>query len=278
MDRNRALLTQARGYVYKEAGGAELEAYVFEPPKLNKQEKKPAILFFFSGSWDTGLVSQFAPHCLHFAARGIVAVAFDYRVNSRHNTGPLEAMADARSAVRWVRYHANDLGVDPERIVGAGGSGGAFIITSAAVFKDKFDDPEDVKEISCAPNALVLFDPVFDVHSKTGFGVDRFPDAVTAKDASLIRHARKGLPPTILFHGAQDRLIPLGTSRKWARKMRWRRNPCELVAYDACGHSFFNFNVHPRLYESTINQADQFLVNLGMLPPDEDGDTVYRRL
>ena len=187
-------------------------------------------------------------------------------------------MADARSAVRWVRAHAHELGIDPGQVIGAGGSGGSHIILGAAMIRDRFDDPEDDLAVSCVPEALVLFDPVVDVHSPSGFGVDRFPDARTARLASPVRHVRKGLPPMILFHGTHDRLIPVEATRKFARRMRrWPgRNICEFVPFEGCGHSFFNFNVDPRLFEATINLADRFLVARGFLRPDVRQETDNR--
>jgi acetyl esterase/lipase len=275
MDRNRSLLSQAQGYIYKEFGGSELEVYVFTPEDHAPGQSRSAILFFHSSAWDSGLVSQFAPHCLHFVQRGIVAMTFEYRVASRHGTGPLEAMADARSAVRWVRAHAMELGIDPEKIIGAGGSGGAFIVLAAAMIIGPFDDATDNPSIPCEPNALVLFDPVVDVSSRSGFCVERFPDAATAHAVSPMHAIRSRLPPMILFQGTQDRLIPVETTRKFVNKMsRWpRRNICEFVPFDGCGHSFFNFNVDPRYFEATINLADRFLVTHGFLPPDVREET-----
>ncbi len=275
MDRNRALLAQAAGYVYKEAGGHDLAAWTFVPEGHQPTDRRPAILFFFSSSWDSGLVSQFAPHCLHFAQRGAVAMAVEYRVSSQHGTGPLEAMADARSAVRWVRENAEELGIDPQKIVGAGGSAGAHIILSAAMIANPmFDDPADDKATSCVPDALVLFDPVVDVSSKTGFGVYKFPDPRTAKLASPARHVRRGLPPMVLFHGTADRVVSYENTRRFAARMRrWpRRNVCQLMTYERQGHSFFNFNVDPRFFEATITQADAFLVERGFLPPGDETD------
>ena len=78
LDRNRSLLAQATGYVYKEVAGHELAAWVFKPEIHPASTPLPAILFFFSSSWDSGLVSQFAPHCLHFAQRGMVAMTVEY--------------------------------------------------------------------------------------------------------------------------------------------------------------------------------------------------------
>jgi hypothetical protein len=50
---------------------------------------------------------QFAPHCVYFASRGMMTMAFDYRVAARHQAGPLEAIADARSATSRCFHRAS---------------------------------------------------------------------------------------------------------------------------------------------------------------------------
>jgi acetyl esterase/lipase len=273
MDRNRALLAQATGYVYKEADGHELAAWVFTPPGHTPASPKPAILFFFSSAWDSGLVSQFAPHCLHFAQRGMLAMTVEYRTASLHGAGPLEAMADARSAVRWARRHAEELGLDPARLVGAGGSAGAHAILTAAMLREKaYDDPSDPPDQSCVPDAVILFDPVVDLcDPRPGgkFGPGRFPSAQAARQASPLRRVRGKLPPMLLMHGTADRLLPFESTRAFVRKMRrwYRRNDCRLIPFEGCAHSFFNFNVDPRFFEASLAQADRFLVEKGFLEP-----------
>lgn len=279
MDRNRALLARGTGYVYKEVAGHELAAWVFTPEGHQPSARRPAILFFFSSAWDSGLLSQFAPHCLHFADRGMVAATVEYRTASQHQAGPLDAMSDARSAVRWIRRHAAELGVDPEKIAGGGGSAGAHAILTAAMIRDKeLDAPSDPSDQSCVPDALVLFDPVVALTPGGKFGAEKFPSAKAARQASPIHRVRKKLPPMILFHGTHDRLLPFSATRSFAKKMRrwYRRNDCRLVPFEGCGHSFFNFNVDPRFFEATINQADSFLVEKGFLPPISEKEAENR--
>jgi acetyl esterase len=270
IDRNRELLKSAREEIYKAVGGVTLSVYIWEPDAEKAPPyPKSAIAFFFSSGWDNGQVSQFAPHCVYFAARGMAAMAFDYRVSARHGTSPVEAMADARSAFRWLRLNAVELGINPGKIVGAGGSGGAHLAAAAAMLNE-FDEPGEDPAISCAPNAMVLFNPVLDT-SKRGFGFERFPNPDAAKRASLMNAIRPGLPPSVMFHGTQDRVVPFDTSYEFARKMKKKKNACELVVYEGQGHGFFNFNVSFDLYQGTLNVMDEFLVTQGFIEPNPEG-------
>lgn len=267
IDRNRELLKSAREETYKVVGDVALSAYIWDPsPDKTPPYPRSVAAFFFSSGWDHGQITQFAPHCVYFASRGMTTIAFDYRVSTKHGTGPIEAMADARSALRWIRLNAAELGINPGKIVAVGGSGGAHAITSAAMLKG-YDDPTDDLTINAVPNALVLFNPVLDT-SKHGFGLDRFPDAKAAKNANLIRAIAKGMPPMLVMHGTADRVIPFEGSYTFTRKMARKKNKCRLVEFERQGHGFFNFNLSFEMYEATLMAMDEFLVELGFIEAD----------
>lgn len=269
IDRNRELLKTAREEIFKSVGDVHLSAYLWTPEDDRMPSYPLSVMaFFFSSGWDNGQVSQFAPHCLYFASRGMLAVAFEYRLSAKHGTTPLHAMADARSAIRWLRLNAEALGINPGKIVGAGGSGGAHIIAAAAMLKG-FDEPGEDQSIACEPNALVLFNPVLDT-TKKGFSSERFPNPDMAKKASLIGAIAPNLPPSVIFHGTHDRVVSCEASEYFARRMRRKRNRCELVTYEGLGHGFFNFNVSFDVYQSTLNVVDAFLVEEGILEADPE--------
>lgn len=277
LDRNYALLQKAEGYAYKTVGGTDLGAYVFKPKEGEAPEAGwPAALFFYSSSWDNGLMSQFAPHALYLASRGMAGILVDYRTTGKFaGCTPMDAAADARSAVRWVRAHAAELGIDPGKIAGCGGSAGAHAILSAAMVPEDESATGEEASQSCVPNALILFNPVLDTGSSGVFS-DRFPDRRTARRNNLMRRVKRKLPPMLIFHGTADRVIPFEHSARFRKKNWWRRNFCRLLSYEGHGHGFFNFNFDVRLYELTLNDLDRFLVERGFLQPNPEDDGVPR--
>jgi acetyl esterase/lipase len=225
------------------------------------------VVFFHGGFWDSPTPTQFVPHCLHFASRGAVAVAAETRTSAKHGTGPLEAIEDARDLIRWLRHNADTFNLDPDKITIGGAGGGAYLALLATLPKPKNLPPVD--GLNCFPQALILFSSLVNTATK-GVAADRFPDAKTAKRLSPTHLIRRKLPPMLFFHGKSDRITPFDEVEKFRRRLRWRGNSCELVDFVRADHSFFNFNVSHKNFELTVAAADRFLVERGLLPPEED--------
>ncbi len=257
-------LEGATPYVYKSVGDANLRLHVYGDVRKSATPS-PAIVFFFGGGWTIGSVLHFVSQAKHFAQRGMVAIVADYRVFTRHNSTAFQSMADAKSALRWVRGHAKELGVDPNRIVAAGGSSGGHIALSTAVF-DTFDEAGEDNSLSSKPNALLLFNPGVDTtdtptHVTSDDLKARFGSR--AREGSPIHHLKEGLPPTLILHGRNDRLVPYADVDRFCRESERLGNRCQLVGYEGAGHAFFN---QEKWYGETLHEADRFLTRLGYLP------------
>jgi len=240
--------------VYKSVGNIRLHLFIFQPVGHKKGDNRPAIVFFRP--------RQFEEHCKYFSSRGMVAATVEYRVMGRHGVTPFECIADAKSAIRWVRSHAEELGVDPNRIVASGGSAGGYLAASVGIIK-RFDEEGEDLRVSSVPNALVLFNPLVDLSRFR----DRFPRRW--REASPAHNVTEGVPPTIIFHGTEDRTIPFKEVLHFAEVMKKFGNRCELVPFEGKGHGFFNYARDRQAYTETVRAADKFLASLGHLqgPP-----------
>ncbi len=266
--RDREILKDAATYVVEKRSEGDVLAHVFLPEKMAGSPRS-AIIFFHGGFWDSPTPTQFVPHCLHFASRGAVAVAAETRTASKHGTGPVEAIEDARALIRWVRSNADTFNIDPQKIIIGGGAGGAYLALLAAMPKPKHLPPVD--GIDCSPQALILFSALVNTAIKTAPG-DKFPSAKLAKQLSPSHLLRRKLPPMLFFHGKSDRITPFEEVKKFCRSLRWRGNSCEIIDFERADHSFFNFNVSHKNFELSIRVADRFLVDRGLLEPDEEND------
>lgn len=248
--------------VYKTVGDVKLALHVFEPAGHKPGEKRPAIVFFFGGGWVGGSPSQFYPHCRYLASRGMFAVAAEYRVRRKHKTAPFECVKDGKSAVRYLRSHAKALGIDPDRIAAGGGSAGGHVAAATATVTG-FNEPGEDTRVSCVPNALVLFNPVYD-NGPHGYGYDRVKSRW--KEFSPLHNIRKGMPPAIVFLGTKDKLIPVKTGEAFRDRMKAVGSRSELFLYKDQPHGFFNYGRSGnRYYVQTVTEMDRFLKSLGYL-------------
>lgn len=247
---------------YKTIDTVQLDMIIRFPEKFKARKQYAAIVFFFGGGWSGGTVKQFEPQAKYFASRGMVTVLADYRVKSRHNTTPYEAVADAKSAIRFLRKHAQELNVDPDKIVASGGSAGGHLAAACGVCPGLDEAGEDLS-VSSKANALVLFNPVFD-NGPEGFENERM--GARWKEISPAHNITKGAPPTIVFLGKEDHLIPVSTAERYKAKMDAVGSRCDLFLYDGADHGFFNnYKYDGKFYKKTVHQADVFLKELGYI-------------
>lgn len=263
-------LEGARVETYKKAPQGDLKVWVFDPPNIRPGDRRPAIVFFFGGGWQGGSPSQFEHQCRDLALRGMVAITADYRVRSRHQTLADRCVADAKSAIRWVRANAKRLGIDPDRIVAAGGSAGGHIAACTATVQG-MNDPADDAEVSCVPNLMALFNPALVLAPVNGLPFSEQDTnglskrlGVPAVEISPFHQLRKDLPPTIIFHGVDDPTVPFVTVEKYAQAANEMGNECVLVGYPKAKHGFFNHGrdgVPGKHYVDTMNRLTQFLAH-----------------
>jgi acetyl esterase/lipase len=251
-----------RSIVYKEVDGVALKLRIFEPEGHASGDSRPGVVFFFGGGWVAYNPKQFYQHCAYLASRGMWAAAADYRVERKHGTDPRACVRDGKSAVRYIRGHADELGVDPNRLAAGGGSAGGQVAAAAATVTG-FNAPTDDTSISCVPDALVLFNPVYD-NGPGGYGHDRVKDYW--RRFSPMHNIEADMPPAIVFLGTEDPLIPVETGREFQKRMREAGVRSELMLFEGHTHGFFNYGVADnKPYRKTVRAMDRFLASLGFL-------------
>jgi acetyl esterase len=242
-----------------------LDLHVFQPTGHQATNKTPCILFFFGGGWNGGSPSQFFPHCEYFAQRGLVAISAEYRTKTSHGVDPRACVFDGKSAVRWVREHAAELGIDPDRIAVGGGSAGGHVAAAVAACQ-QLEETTEPAQTSCLPNALVLFNPVYD-NGPEGYGHDRVKEYWEI--FSPRHNIHPAMPPTIAFFGTNDNLIPVATTSSFAAAMKIAGVRYDNHLYEGQPHGFFNFGrskgADKNYFVQTVQTADQFLASLGFV-------------
>jgi acetyl esterase len=245
--------------LYKKIDTVRLYLEVYRPPKSGINPKSTGIIFFFGGGWINGDRSQFLHQAEYFSSRGAVCFLADYRTQMNQAT-PFESLKDAKSAIRFIRKQGSEFGIDTGRIVAYGGSAGGQLAAATALI-DSFNETTDDLSVNCRPNVLVLFNPVVD-NGPGGYGYERIGEQY--KNFSPLHNIRKGAPPTIIFLGTKDKLVPVATAEYYKSAMERIGSRCDLKLYEGQAHGFFNYS-NISNYKSTLTEADLFLQSLSYL-------------
>ena len=249
--------------VYKQVGDRKLKLFVEKPAGWRPTDQRPAIVFFFGGGWVAGTPNQFLKQSQYFATRGVVGLRVEYRTLPKNDPGPpVVCCADAKSAMRYVRARAAELGINPSRIAAAGGSAGGHLAAFTGLVSG-LDDPNDDRAVSCKPDALILFNPVFD-NSPGNYGSQRVGGRY--REFSPAQNITSNAPPALVFFGTEDSLVSPATARAFQAGMERCGVRCATHFYEGQKHGFFN---HEPYLTLTLIESDKFLTSLGWLqgPP-----------
>jgi acetyl esterase/lipase len=232
----------ATRYVYKKAGAFDLPLYVFQPP-AGSPVPHAAILFFHGSGWHSGTVIQFVEHAKALAAAGCVAAVVEYRVKITYNATPADGVADAKSAVRWLRKNAEKFQIDPHKIAVSGGSAGAHLALCAAVLVHSGDEPGEDSAISSRPDAVLVFATPTDTTTMSAESRALFQGHEL--DVSPLQQLQPGTPPIQMFQGVQDIYATYKDVQRFARAVRANGDECDVVPFENRSHFFYN---HPAYY------------------------------
>ena len=247
-------------FIYKTVDGVKLSMTMYKPV-VTSTAKLPAIVFFFGGGWVGGNPGQFQFQAEYLASRGMVAFCPDYRTKSRHSTTPFECVKDAKSAIRYLKIHGEELGIDSNKIVTSGGSAGGHLAACTAVIENVNESTDDLS-VSSVPLALVLFNPVVDT-GKKGYGQEKL--AGREFELSPVHHITPNVPVTLIMHGKADTLVPYENVHRFNYLMKQQGNKCTLVGYKKQGHGFFNYSKSPKYFKKTLKETESFLEEQNLL-------------
>lgn len=262
-----ATLTEVR--VFAAPGGTALKAHIFHPSGP-RRERYPAIVIFYGGGWAAGEAGWSFGRAEHFAHLGMVAIAAEYRLSDQKNITPLEAIADAKAIVGWMRSEATSLQIDPGRIAADGWSAGAHLAACTAILPD----PNDPAQAVAIPNALILVSPAVALE-EDNWAKQLLLGRAAIRTISPVEHVRPGLPPTLILEGRTDTVTPLKGVQRFSDAMRAANNRCELHVYDGVGHLFTPSSLpddgvpqpDSAVQADALVKADAFLRSLGWLEP-----------
>ena len=234
--------------LYKKTNQGELNLFLYKPSEFDIKKKYSCIVFFHGGGWNNGTPEQFQRQSRYFASRGMVAISVEYRIRNVHGTSPIQAMEDAKSAIRFIRLNAKLLSIDSNKIAAAGGSAGGHLAAVAGNI-DLFDNNNEDLTISSKPNLLILYNPVLHFGRKWGW-------INNPSNASPYDNISKGSPPTIILTGTKDKIVPVELIENYKKRMEAVGSRCDVIFYQDAEHAFFNLGQD---FINTLYESDIFL-------------------
>lgn len=207
-------IEEYKDITYKQVGDISLQMDVYKHKDLDASV--PALIFIHGGSWKGGERSDYLPYLLDFAKKGYVTITISYRLSQ---VAPFPAaVLDVKCAVKWIRSHAEEYMINPDKIAVIGGSAGAHLAMMLAYSPENLFDEECSETSSGKVQAIVnLYGPVdlTTEYAREAGSVINFLGATYQDDpqrytyASPKTYISPGDSPTLTFQGTLDSLVPV---------------------------------------------------------------------
>jgi acetyl esterase/lipase len=236
--------------VYRDAGGRRPRLDVYLPGRGKPPSPgRPAVVAIHGGGWRGGTKNTYGREVARLARRGYVVVSVEYILSAPGRPTWPENYDDVREAVRWVRRHATDYGIDPGRIAALGSSAGghlAALLGTQALGDDPESRVQAVVDLYGPSDLTGLFRSPGAVMPLRHF-LGRDPKDIPAlyQDASPISHASRRSAPTLIIHGEADMLVPVAQSIAMVERLKAEGVPAEVIVVPRAGHAF-GLEVHGR--------------------------------
>jgi len=238
------------------AEGRREKLDLYLPKSRKPGDQSHAILLIHGGGWKEGDKAQAREieFGTFFAENGFVAASVNYALRSAGKF-PVN-LQDCKNGIRYLRAHAQELGIDPDRIAVMGGSAGGHLALMVAYTADDpaLSPAQPYPDVSDKVKAVVDFYGITDIGGRKQTDADGKPTELRGMDeegkavfgpdeqgwkkASPISHIRRDLPPTLIVHGKRDTTVDRDQSQLLADALKKAGAEVELVWLQKAGHSF----------------------------------------
>jgi iduronate 2-sulfatase len=226
----------------------ELDLYL---PQGDGDVPRPAVLIVHGGGWHGGDKAAAREKNIGntLAAAGYVCASVNYRLSVKSDDLATrlrdiwpQNLIDCKTAVQFLRSHADKYRIDSAHVGAIGGSAGGHLVAMLAftAASDELEPTGPYKRLSTRIQAVV---PMYGVHDVTrrarAKGSDLSEsDAELCRQASPITYVTSDDPPALILHGTEDALVPVEQSRILHASLKAASVPADLIVIEGAPHSF----------------------------------------
>lgn len=253
-----------RDVLFSRAGGEELRMDIFRPKVSDRAT--PAMVVIHGGAWISGRRQDMHELARMYAERGVLAASVSYRLAPKHRWPAM--IDDVQTAVRYLRFHANDLNIDPNRIGAAGGSAGGHLALLLGSMETRDTQATEFPGLSSRVRVVFnVFGPV-DLSQPFPFNVDPVIFMVLGKrreeaadlmaQASPVTFLGPRSAPTFTLHGDQDQVVSVEQARILDAALKKHGVRHETVILEGMGHSI---DMGKREVRSAVEKGIQWTID-----------------
>lgn len=227
-------------------------------PQGGPSKKWPLIVWIHGGSWRYG--DKVDTPALFFAKQGFAVASLNYRLTDKARF-PAQ-IEDCKAAVRWLRAHAQEHNIDPDKVGAFGMSAGGHLVALLGVTNNdkQFDDVGGNQKYSsnvqavcdwCGPTNMLTLQKQSRGHTSLNWegkdaplrhllGDEPTKVPALAHKASPIDFVKAGAPPFLIMHGDRDEVVPIQQSQELYDALKKVKADVQMVTVKGGGHSFAN--------------------------------------
>lgn len=225
--------------------------------------KAPAVIIVHGGGWVRGNRElDVAPLFKPLSDAGFAWFSIDYRLASDLLHFGV-AIDDVEQAVRFVRSHAAEFKIDPDRIALIGESAGGQLAAMAALRAAPNASVKAVVAFYTPTDLVTLVKSSDYIPARIRNSIQGTPweSIILAGLAQLspVDNVRRDMPPFLFVHGTEDSLVPFSQSREMCSRMRRAGASCELFPVEGAGHGLRWWDSYPRLATPYKRKVVQWL-------------------
>lgn len=207
----------------------ELHFYPADGAAVNPASPAGCIIICPGGGYRIRAAHEGEAYARMFNKAGLHAAVLDYRLYPYSYPAP---MLDLQRAIRFVRYHAQEWNIRPDKIAVCGSSAGGHLSAVCAVnFDDGMPDGDEIDRVSCRPNAAILCYAVTTLgpytHKDSRLVITK-DDRELAERLSAEKNVTENTPPMFIWHTADDPAVPVENALMMSMALSAKKVPHEL--------------------------------------------------